>query len=92
MPSLFTVSGYKVFFWSNENDEPLHVHIAKGRPSANATKIWLTRNGGYVLASNGSDIPPKELQELMEFVAAQFFMICAKWKEHFVVEHIRFYC
>ncbi|MBQ8813590.1 MAG: DUF4160 domain-containing protein [Lachnospiraceae bacterium] len=32
MPSLFTVSGYKVYFWSNENNEPIHVHISKGKP------------------------------------------------------------
>ncbi len=56
LPSLFMVSGYKVFFWSNENEEPIHVHIAKGKPSPNATKIWLTRAGGCIVASNGSKI------------------------------------
>lgn len=30
MPRLFTVSGYIVYFWSNENGEPIHVHISKG--------------------------------------------------------------
>ncbi|MFQ8722376.1 DUF4160 domain-containing protein [Enterocloster sp.] len=45
LPSLFTVSGYKVFFWSNENGEPIHVHIGKGKPTPNATKIWLTKVG-----------------------------------------------
>ena len=45
MPNLFTILGYKVYFWSNENDEPIHVHISKGIPSKNAAKIWLTRNG-----------------------------------------------
>ena len=92
LPSLFTVSGYKIFFWSNENNEPIHVHVCKGKLSSNATKIWLTKNGGCILASNGSHIPQKELNELMEFIAAQFFMICAAWKEHFVIEHIDFYC
>ncbi len=43
MPNLFTILGYKVYFWSNENDEPIHVHISKGIPSKNAAKIWLTR-------------------------------------------------
>ena len=71
MPSLFTVSGYKIFFWSNENGEPIHVHISKGKPSANATKIWLTKTGGCIVASNGSDIPSKELHELMEFISVQ---------------------
>lgn len=92
MPNLFTILGYKVYFWSNENDEPIHVHISKGIPSKNAAKIWLTRNGGCILESNPERIPRKDLSELLEIVQAQFFMICAAWKKHFNVEQIKFYC
>ena len=92
MPNLFTVSGYKVYFWSNEADEPIHVHVAKGKPSPNATKIWLTKSGGCILANNGSNISSRELHELMEFISAQFFLICAEWKKFFVTENIQFYC
>lgn len=92
LPSLFTVSGYKVFFWANENNEPVHVHVSKGKPSPNATKIWLTRKGGCILASNGSNIPRKELSELMEFISAQFFLICNEWKKFFVTNDLSFYC
>ena len=46
LPSLFLVGGYRVFFWSNENGEPIHVHVCKDVPSPNATKLWLTREGG----------------------------------------------
>ena len=92
LPSLFTVSGYKVYFWSNEHGEPIHVHISKGKPSPNATKIWLTRSGGCILANNGSQIPTKELNELMEFVSAQFFLICSEWKRFFIEAEIKFYC
>lgn len=92
MPSIFEISGYKVFFWSNENDEPIHVHICKEKPSQNATKVWLTKAGGAILASNGSQIPNKELNELLEIVAAQYFLICSKWKEHFKIDDIKFYC
>ena len=28
LPKLFMVSGYTVYFWSNENGEPIHVHVA----------------------------------------------------------------
>ena len=24
-----TVSGYTVYFWSNENNEPIHVHVTR---------------------------------------------------------------
>ena len=92
LPSIFTVSGYKVFFWSNENGEPIHVHIAKGKPTPNATKVWLTRSGVCILANNGSNIPQKELNELLEFISAQFFLICAEWKKFFLETEIHFYC
>ena len=92
LPKLFTVSGYIVYFWSNEEGEPIHVHISKGKPSPNATKIWLTKTGGCIVANNGSKIPNRELNELMECISAQFFLICAKWKQFFVVDTISFYC
>ncbi len=92
LPKLFTVSGYIVYFWSNEEGEPIHVHVSKGKPSPNATKLWLTRDGGCIVASNGSKIPDRELSELMEFISAQFFLICIKWKEFYVTDTIRFYC
>ena len=41
MPSLFRIGKYIIYFWSNENDEPIHVHIGEKRPTANATKVWL---------------------------------------------------
>ena len=79
MPKLFTVSGYIVYFWSNEEGELIHVHVSKGRPTPNATKIWLTRTGGCIVASNGSQIASKELNEFMEFISAQFFLICVPY-------------
>lgn len=92
MPNLFTVSGYKIYFWSNENNEPIHVHVAKGKPSPNGTKIWLTKKGGCILVNNGSQIPKKELNQLMGFISAQFFLICSTWKEFFAIDEIKFYC
>ena len=92
MPSLFFVGGYRVFFWSNENGEPIHVHVCKGAPSPNATKLWLTSEGGCILASNGSEITQPALNEMMDIISAQFFLICAKWKEFFLVDTITFYC
>lgn len=47
---------------------------------------------GCILASNGSNIPMKELNELMEIVSAQFFLICAEWKKFFLTDEIKFFC
>ena len=39
MPQIFRIGTYTVYFWSNEGVplEPIHVHIAEGRASANGT-------------------------------------------------------
>ena len=92
MPSLFTVSGYKIYFWANEGSEPVHVHVSKGKPTPNSTKIWLTKAGGCVLADNASKIPQSELNKLMEFICAQFFFICEQWQEFFLTSEIKFFC
>lgn len=44
MPQLFRIGPYIVYFWSNEGipQEPVHVHIVDGKPTANATKFWIT--------------------------------------------------
>src|SRR5687768_10569650 len=38
MPKVFEINGYRFSFYSNENDEPPHVHINKGNGTA---KYWL---------------------------------------------------
>jgi len=81
-----------VFFWSNENYEPIHVHIGKGKPVSNATKVWLTKAGGCIVENNSSRIPEKELNEILEIIAAQYFMICEEWKNHFKIDEIKFFC
>ena len=92
MPKLFTIMGYKVFFWSNESGEPIHVHVCKGRTTENATKIWLTRNGGCILVNNNGNIPKAELKKLLKVISAQYFIIIDEWKKFFVTDDVKFYC
>ena len=92
LPKLFSVGRYIIFFWSNENNEPIHVHIGIAAPSANATKIWITSKGGCIVANNNSRIPQHDLNVLLEIIAGQFFLICNEWKNHFRIDEIKFYC
>lgn len=92
MPSLFRIGKYLVFFWSNENEEPIHVHVSEGRPTPNATKLWLTSKGGCIIANNNSRIPNHDLADIMDVIEAQFFFICKAWRSHFVVDNIKFFC
>ena len=92
MPQIFKIGPYIVCFWSNENDplEPVHVHIAEGRASANATKLCITSAGKVVLCNNNSRIPESILRKMIRLIEANTDEIIDKWIDHF--GEIIYYC
>ncbi len=92
VPNLFNYLGYTIFFWANENYEPIHVHICKGSPTANATKVWLTKGGDCILEKNSSKIPKHDLNKLFKAIQYNYFYIISEWKNFYGVEDVKFYC
>lgn len=92
LPNILELMGYKIYFWSSEYKEPIHVHISKGKPVQNSTKVWLTKSGGCILANNKSNISSKDLSELLDTIANNYFYIISAWKKHFPDEEVKFYC
>ena len=92
MPQIFRIGSYWVYFWSNENLplEPIHVHVAEGKPNSNATKIWITRSGKCLLCNNNSNIQEKVLNNIIRIIEARSEEIIEKWKNHFGI--ISYYC
>lgn len=92
MPQIFRIGSYIIYFWSNENNslEPVHVHIAEGKASANATKIWITSSGKALLCNNNSRIPKKILNNMIRYIEANSGIIINKWYEQF--GEIQYYC
>ena len=85
MPQVFKIGSYWVYFWANENDplEPVHVHVSEGKPSANATKIWITTKGKCYHAHNKSKIPQIPLRNIMRIIEARSDEVIAKWCTYF---------
>ena len=92
MPQVFKIGGYWVYFWSNENDplEPIHVHVAEGRPLPNGTKIWITQSGKCLLANNNSQIPTSTLRNIVRIIEARSSEVIEKWIGFF--GEISYYC
>jgi hypothetical protein len=90
MPCIFNVFGYKIYFWSNENGEPIHVHICKGVSRKNATKVWLTKEGKVKIAHNRSRISKGDLAKLLVFIQSNAFNIQQIWCQYF--GYMSFYC
>ena len=66
MPKILMINGYQISIWSNENGEPIHVHVSKKRPSANSPKLWLLSNGQFIMANpNDKRIPYKDMKAII---------------------------
>lgn len=92
MPQLLRIGSYVVYFWSNEGRplEPVHVHVAEGKVSANATKLWITSAGKVVICNNESHIPERLLRRIARLIEANSEEIVAAWVEHF--GELSYYC
>ncbi len=74
--------GYSFFFWANENNEPPHVHVCKGKQTENATKFWI-RPGGVELVHNKSQIPQNDLNKIARYIAQNRSRIITAWYDFF---------
>ena len=92
MPQVFKIGAYWVYFWSNENEplEPIHVHVSEGSPSANTTKIWITKSGKCLLCNNNSKIQNIVLRNIMSIIEARSSEVIKKWIDFF--GEIKYYC
>ena len=92
MPQIFKIGPYFVYFWANEGlpIEPIHVHIAGGKPKIDGTKVWITKAGKCLLANNNSRIPNHVLNNLLRIIETRTFEIIRKWEEMF--GRLDFYC
>ncbi|MBR6906681.1 MAG: DUF4160 domain-containing protein, partial [Selenomonadaceae bacterium] len=80
--------GYCIYFWVGDSEELVHVHVSKGNPSQDATKVWIKANG-IELAHNHSNIPSKDLKQLMTFINENKNKIIVQWTLKFNSAHLK---
>jgi hypothetical protein len=76
MPTVLTIKGYRFFFFSNENHEPIHIHIEKADSYA---KFWI--DPVFVTINYGFN--SKQLKEIGNYIEEHKEIITQKWNEHF---------
>ena len=77
MPTILRIDGFRFYFYSNENDEPPHIHIEKGEADG---KIWLEpiMETAYMYGFTNHEI--KQIAVIAFKYSEQFK---TKWNEHF---------
>ncbi len=76
MPTVLIQDGFRLFFYSNENDEPAHVHVEKGGAIG---KWWLDP----VQTAWVRGFTKAELRKADTIVRLNRARILEAWNEHF---------
>jgi len=76
MPTILYVQGWRFHFYSNEGNEPIHVHVQSGSSSA---KIWL--NPLRLQSSKGFN--QQQINEVLKIVKKHAALFERKWREYF---------
>ena len=76
MPTVLKLKGFRFFFFSNEAEEPAHIHIESGEKYA---KFWLEP----VQLAKSIGYNAKELSEIRKTIIDNLSNIRRKWDEHF---------
>jgi hypothetical protein len=77
MPTVFhNLRGYRIFFFSLDRGEPMHIHIAKGRGYA---KFWMRP----LELARSRNFRSHELNEIAKLIEANREEIERRWNEHF---------
>lgn len=77
MPTLLLLEGFRFLFYSNENDEPIHVHITKGDAKG---KVWLEPSIRVEYFIGFTNSEQKTILEAIHIHSGNFKN---KWNEYF---------
>jgi hypothetical protein len=77
MPTVLRFEGYRFFFFSNEGDEPPHIHVERAEAAA---KFWLHPD---VELGWSRKFRSREITKLQELIEQRQGWFLEKWNEHF---------
>ncbi len=78
MPTILQILGWKLFFYANEGNEPIHVHCRKGEKEC---KYWLLNNEFDLEEVFTYNMNIKDKREIKKIIFEHFEYIEQQWKE-----------
>jgi hypothetical protein len=75
MPTVFSKNGFRFFFYSEEGNEPMHIHVQYGGALA---KFWIEPE---VLLSSSIGLKPQEIKKAKNLIIDNKSLIQEKWNE-----------
>ena len=78
MPTVLVILGWRLFFYANEGNEPIHVHYRKGDMEC---KYWLNREDFDLDEAFTFNMSPRDHRQIRKIIYEQFEYIEQQWDE-----------
>lgn len=76
MPTVLFIMGWRLFFYSNEGNEPIHIHCKKGDKEC---KIWLEIETFDLEEAFSYNMTTKEKRDIKKIIYQHFDYIVEQW-------------
>ena len=80
MPTILYIFGWRLFFYSNESNEPIPVHAEKGDMEC---KFWLLIEEVEIKEVFAFNLSPTAKKEIKKIIYQHFDLIVESWNNHF---------
>lgn len=78
MPTILYVMGWRFFFYSNERNEPIHIHCRKAEKEC---KYWLDTRNFNVQEAYSHKMNNKDKREVKKIIFEYFEFIEQEWNK-----------
>lgn len=80
MPTVLYIKGWRFFFYANEGNEPIHIHIQKGEKEC---KFWLNIDNYSIEEAYTYDMNKKDIREVRKILLQNLDEIAEAWNQFF---------
>ncbi len=80
MPTVLVIYGWRLFFYSNEGSEPIHIHAEKAEMEC---KYWLFVEDLEIREAFSYNMNPSTKREIKKIIYQHFDIIVDSWNNYF---------
>jgi len=78
MPTILLILGWRLFFYANEGNEPIHVHCRKEDMEC---KYWLDPESFNIEEAFAHRLSPADRRQIRKIIYEHFDYILEQWEE-----------
>ncbi len=80
MPTILWVQGWRLFFYRNEGNEPMHIHARKAEAEC---KYWLNPDLYEIQEAWSYGLTPRLRREVRKIIFDHFGLLVEEWEKAF---------